>query len=290
METCAGARAPSRMNQEGFAAASDERREEKSGAPRRRCISLSSHQPVRPDPRACTRHLAAPTESNAAPDGVIILVRPDFLERSFLRLDKTKETTVNPSQLNELLLQSVEHEKGGVEVYELALKCVVNSDLKEEWEKYLEETRHHVRVLTEACKTLGVSTDQNTPGQQVVRHLGASLVQAMKMALKAGTPEAAQLVACECVVLAETKDHLDWELIGKCAEKLKGEEAKTLTAAYEEIEDQEDEHLYHSKGWRRELWIESLGMKALLPPPEERKHVKTAIGAARAEQASEKGR
>ena len=104
------------------------------------------------------------------------------------------------------------------------------------------------------------------------------------------TPEAAQLVACECVVLAETKDHLDWELLGKCAAKLGGQKGKVLKEAYEEIEDQEDEHLYHSRGWCRELWIDSLGMKAILPPPEERKDVKTAIGAARAEQASAKGR
>jgi hypothetical protein len=40
----------------------------------------------------------------------------------------------------------------------------------------------------------------------------------------------------------------------------------------------------HSKGWSRELWIASLGMKAVLPPPEEKKDVKTAIGAARAQQ------
>jgi hypothetical protein len=31
-------------------------------------------------------------------------------------------------------------------------------------------------------------------------------------------------------------------------------------------------------------------MKAVLPPPEERKHVKTAVGAARAQQASERNR
>jgi hypothetical protein len=125
----------------------------------------------------------------------------------------------------------------------------------------------------------------------VVRHLGQALVKAMQMALQAGKPEAAQLVACECVVLAETKDHLDWELIGKCGEKLlKGEKAKALKDAYQEIEDQEDEHLYHTKGWCRELWIESLGMKAVLPPPEEKQHVTTAIGAARAEQSAEKSR
>ena len=37
----------------------------------------------------------------------------------------------------------------------------------------------------------------------------------MKTALAAGNPHAAQIVAAECVVLAETKDHLDWELLGE---------------------------------------------------------------------------
>jgi rubrerythrin len=187
-------------------------------------------------------------------------------------------------QVNELLLQSLEHEKGGVTIYETALKCAVNKDLREEWKKYLEETRSHVTVLTEVCGKLGVKPEQDTPGRQIVRHMGSALVQAMEMALAAGRPDAAQLVACECVVLAETKDHMDWDLIGQCAEEFEGPEAKALMQAYEKIEDQEDAHLYHTKGWCRELWIESLGMAAVLPPPEEMKRVKTAIGAAKAEQ------
>ena len=60
-----------------------------------------------------------------------------------------------------------------------------------------------------------------------------------------------------------------------------------MTAACEEVDEQEDEHIYHSKGWCRELWIQSLGMPAVLPPPEVEKKVKTAIGAARAEKARE---
>lgn len=190
------------------------------------------------------------------------------------------------TQLNELLLQSLDHEKGGVQVYETALKCVINPDLREEWEGYLEQTRKHVRVLTDVLTVLQIDPYQETPGRQVVRYLGASLVQAMQMALTSGTAEGAQLVACECVVLAETKDHLDWELIGKCADKLTGAQRDALKQAYELIEDQEDEHLYHSRGWCRELWIESLGMKAILPPPEEVQHVKSAIEAAEAERQS----
>jgi len=191
---------------------------------------------------------------------------------------------MNQEQMHELLLQSLEHEKGGIQVYTTAIECAINEDLHEEWTKYLEETRNHERILTEVCEALEIDAGQETPGRKIVRSLGQALVKAMKEAQSGGNPEAAQLVACECVVLAETKDHLDWDLIGECSKKLTGEKGKALKEAHEEVEDQEDEHLYHTKGWCRELWIESLGMKAVLPPPEERKHVKTAIGAARAEQ------
>ena len=190
-------------------------------------------------------------------------------------------------QVKELLYQMLETEMGGVEVYTRALQCVVNDDLKEEWEKYLEQTNRHVEVMRELFEKLGLDPKAQTPGRQVVHHLGESLVEAMELAQQGGTPEAAELVACECVVLAETKDHQNWELLSKCAEKAKGDEKKALTAACEEVEDEEDEHIYHSKGWCRELWIQSLGMPAVLPPPEEEKDVKTAIGAARAEQARE---
>ena len=193
-------------------------------------------------------------------------------------------------QFDNLILQALEHEKGGLKVYQTALKCAVNDDLRDEWEKYLDETHSHVETLTAVCRSLEIDASAETPERKIVRHLGGALVEAMEMALKGDTPEAAELVACECVVIAETKDHLNWELIGKCAKKLKGESAKVVEEAYEEIEEQEDEHLYHSHGWCRELWIQSLGMKAVLPPPEERKHVKTAIGASRAQQASERNR
>jgi ferritin-like metal-binding protein YciE len=196
---------------------------------------------------------------------------------------------MNLKQVEELLLQSLEHEQGGVKVYSTAVQCAQNPDLKEEWHEYLEQTKTHVTALESACRALGIDAGKETPGRQVVRHVGGALVEAMNMALKHGDLAAAELVACECVVLAETKDHADWQLLGKCAENL-GPEAEALREAYGTIEDQEDEHLYHSKGWCRELWVQSLGLPAVMPPPEERQAVKTAIGAARAEQASEKAR
>jgi hypothetical protein len=187
-------------------------------------------------------------------------------------------------QIHELLYQAIETEQGGIQVYETALGCVKNADLRKEWQEYLEQTRNHERVLLDVFEQLGLDSKLDTPGRTVVRHLGHSMVKAMNMAKQAGNPTAAQVVAAECVVLAETKDHLNWELIGEVARNSTGKLRDALQNAYDEVEDEEDEHLYHTTGWARELWIDSLGMPAVLPPPEEEKHVKTAIGAARAKQ------
>jgi rubrerythrin len=194
------------------------------------------------------------------------------------------------AQLKELLLQSLQHEKGGVLVYQTALECVIDKRLRKEWEEYLDQTRTHVKELTKVCELIGLDPGEVTPGCKIVEHTGKSLVTAMKMALAGGDPSAAELVACECVVLAETKDHADWELIGRCAESMDGNAAAAMMAAYEKIEEEEDEHLYHSKGWCRELWLKSLGLKAVLPPPEEQKDVKSAVEAARAKEEMEPSR
>ena len=174
---------------------------------------------------------------------------------------------------------------GGSRSTQTALRCAVNEDLKKEWEEYLEQTQNHVGSWRRSSRGLSWIQTVKTPGRMIVRHIGESLVKAMEMALEGGTPEAAQLVAAECVVLAETKDHLNWELIGELAKKAKGEKGSALKDAHKEVEEEEDEHLYHTTGWTRELWIETLGMPAVLPPPEEEKDVKTAIGAARAKRA-----
>ena len=137
------------------------------------------------------------------------------------------------SQLNELLYQALETELGGVEIYTTALQCVVNDELKEEWDKYLDQTTRHVDIVRETMNALGLDPEKETPGREVVRHTGQSLVKAMELALQSSKREAAQVVAAECIVLAETKDHLNWQLIGEAAKKATGQTAKALKAAHD---------------------------------------------------------
>lgn len=190
-------------------------------------------------------------------------------------------SATNRKQLEELLYQALETEKGGVLVYTTALTCVKNADLKKEWQEYLAQTKHHVEVVEGVFETFGLDPARETPGRKIVRGKAESLIAAMELARKEA-PDAAELVAAECVVDAETKDHQNWELLGESAKTLKGDEKAALSEACEAVEDEEDEHLYHTAGWCRELWMKSLGLPAVLPPPEERKDVKTELEAAKA--------
>lgn len=194
-----------------------------------------------------------------------------------------KKTPYVEQQLHELLYQALETERGGIKIYQTALSCVQNKDLKTEWQEYLQQTLSHEQQLLTVFKQLKLDPDTMTAGREVVAHIADSLLSAMEMAKTNADAAAAQLVAGECVVLAETKDHLNWELIGHLAEHGQGEATGVLKAAFDAVEQEEDHHLYHTRGFLRELWLESLGLPAVLPPPEEVKKVESAIGAARAE-------
>ena len=194
---------------------------------------------------------------------------------------------MNEIQVRELLLQSLEHERGGVKIYKAAIAAAQRPDLKAEWTEYLEQTEQHVQALTGICEAFAIDPFMMTPGTQIVKANGTALLHAIEMAMAAGNPKAAQLVATECVVLAETKDHMNWELIGEVAKGLTGEQREAVVEAYDRIEDEEDEHLYHTQGWARELWLESLGLPAELPPAEEKQDVGSAAEAQQAKETRE---
>jgi hypothetical protein len=213
------------------------------------------------------------------------LVKQILVKQESLMKNAESTKAAGKRGVESLLYQLLETELGGVQVYRAALRCAKNPGLKKEWEKYLGETEHHVEIARSLVTKAGLDPDAEAPARLPVRFIGEALVGAINKALENCTPSEAQLTAAECVVEAETKDHLNWELVGLVAAETKGEMGRALSEAHAEVEKEEDHHLYHTVGWARELWIEALGMPAALPPPEEEKKVETAIGAARAKNA-----
>ena len=141
--------------------------------------------------------------------------------------------------VKELLLLSLEHGRGGVLVVRSARACTEDERLCAEFDAYFEQTMNHVEVLTRVCEELGLDPDETTPGCEIVREADRALVQAISRARAEGDPVVAERVACYSVVLAETRDHANWELIGACGEELDGEVGDVLREAYEEIDDED---------------------------------------------------
>ena len=170
---------------------------------------------------------------------------------------------LNSGQLQELLIQSLEHERGGVLVYETAVRCAVDEDLREEWAKYLEQTRRHVansrRRVCEAFETrpgadVAGPRDRAWPRRRARRGDGEGAGR--------GQPDAA--AARRERVRRACRDQGSRRLGAARRSAPKSSKATrqaALKAACEEVEDQEDEHLYHTKGWSRELWLDSLGLE-----------------------------
>ena len=98
-------------------------------------------------------------------------------------------------QVHELLLQALETERGGIQIYTEAVAAAVNDDLRKEWREYLEQTRTHEQVLTGVFEALGMDTEEQSPGRKIVARLGESLVSAIRMARKDADPAAAEIVA-----------------------------------------------------------------------------------------------
>ena len=186
-----------------------------------------------------------------------------------------------PKPAANLFYEALETELGGVDLYAMALRCAKNPELREEWAAYREQTIRHVEIVRHIFDVAGLDPDAVTPGRLIVREKAKALLAAMQKALK-DAPDDAEVVAAECVVDAETKDHKNWELMKALDDLLSGDLRQTVADAVAEVEDQEDEHLYHTMGWARELSRQALGVDAVLPPPEEVQDVKSALGAARA--------
>jgi hypothetical protein len=164
-----------------------------------------------------------------------------------------REPVMNSPQFFELLLQSLEHERGGVKVYTAALKCAQRPGSAREWEKYLAQTEQHVEALTQICEVFDIDPFTMTPGTQIVKAVGTSLVEAMNyraigLAIRGCADRGGRMRGAR-----GNQGPSRLGVAGEASKSLSGDERQAVQDAYEKIEDEEDEHLYHTQGWCREL-------------------------------------
>jgi hypothetical protein len=105
-------------------------------------------------------------------------------------------------------------------------------------EEFLEETTRHVELCEEMVDAAGGDPDEMSPGAEAAQARAEGL-------LSVEVPEElADLNNLENLVLAETKDHWDWEMLSETVKLIKDRDLKAvITAAVREAGKQERDHL-----------------------------------------------
>jgi rubrerythrin len=175
---------------------------------------------------------------------------------------------VNKQVLLDKLSEFLMVEQCGWQLYRVVGSRATDKELKERYQEFGQETDRHRTILTSLIRDLGGDPDYVSPTARVAQAKSEALLQS---ALVSGplSPEEREASDLENVVLAETKDHADWELLGQLAEQLpSGKARKAIEAAVAEVGPQEDEHL----GWAQAK-LAALGLKAVMgesPPDPDR--------------------
>jgi len=175
---------------------------------------------------------------------------------------------VNNQVLLDKLSEFLMVEQCGWQLYRVVGARATDPELQARYQEFGQETDRHRSILTGLIRELGGDPDYVSPTARLAQAKSEALLQS---ALVSGPLSIEELEASdlENVLLAETKDHADWELLGQLAEQLPNGKTKTaIEAAVAEVEPQEDEHLE----WAQTK-LAALGLRALMdeaPPDPER--------------------
>ncbi len=145
---------------------------------------------------------------------------------------------VGEEWLKDFLSEMLAVEKGGVKLYEKALSELEHPELEQKLTDFLRQTERHVELCTEMLEAAAGDSSYQSPGAQAADHKAEGLLSTQV------PPELTDLNNIENLVLAETKDHWDWELLASVASKIGDPELKRIASkAIREVRKQEQTHV-----------------------------------------------
>jgi rubrerythrin len=145
---------------------------------------------------------------------------------------------VGEDWLKDFLSEMLAVEKGGVKLYEKALGELEHPELEQKLTDFLRQTERHVELCTEMLEAVAGDPNYQSPGAEAAEHKAEGLLSTQVPA------ELTDVNNIENLVLAETKDHWDWEMLASVAARIGDPELKRMALkAIREVRKQEQAHL-----------------------------------------------
>jgi rubrerythrin len=161
--------------------------------------------------------------------------------------DYVSSATISIEILHDKLSEFLAVERGGLKLYDEALRIITDPQVSKKFEVFRDQTRKHESILMRVMEQFGLDASYVSPAAKVAQQKANGLLSTMT--IPDGLPsKAAEINAIENIVLAETKDHADWEMLGKIARQSNDSRLRdVLKPAVSEVEPEEDEHLNWAK-------------------------------------------
>jgi rubrerythrin len=175
--------------------------------------------------------------------------------------DMMSSATISHEVLREKLSEFLAVERGGVTLYEQALRIVKDPEVSRKFGEFLDQTRKHETILLRVIGALGFDPEYMSSAAKIAEQKAHALLNTMRSS-DGLPPDALELNAIENIILAETKDHADWELLGKISRQAEDKRLRdVLKPAVSEVEPEEDEHLNWTKSQMARLAFAAIARK-----------------------------
>ena len=165
---------------------------------------------------------------------------------------RSRRGALSAEWLRDFLSEMLAVEKGGVKLYERALSDLEHSELEDKLTEFLQQTHRHVELCTSMLEAAGGDPDYMSPGAKAADHKANGLITAEVPAKMQDQNN------IENLVLAETKDHWNWETLASITSKIGDTELKRMaTKAVSEVRRQEKTHVDWNEKTLNKLAMES---------------------------------
>jgi rubrerythrin len=170
---------------------------------------------------------------------------------------KLSRNPISQLWLNDFLSEMLAVEEGGEKLYAKALQELQHDELRDKLEEFHEETQRHIELVREMMQTAGIDENHKSPTAAAAEQKAEGLLSVeVEDHLK-------DLNNIENLVLAETKDHWDWELLNAILSRIADSDLKDIARdAVREVFKQEREHLQWNQDVLTKLAMEAAEQQA----------------------------
>jgi len=183
---------------------------------------------------------AQPTESTYVPPEAQAAAAPS---------PAFSDAGMNGAFVMDLLSACVAHERCGAHLYRSVAGRTNDSELRHNYELFGAETREHIGKLEMLIIEAGGDPNYVSPSARATERAAGGILESTYLLSGSVDAWTAEFVMLEAVMLAEAKDHSNWELLAQLAIGMTGTPlAELMLNTTEEVFAQEEEHY----DWARE--------------------------------------